>query len=298
MSGSPARLSPERERELLELWRRRVRSPDGIGPSGLLDRDTDARRAADYARPIAAPIAAPSAAYPGVEWLGSPNFSDGPSWGRATVDIAVLHTIVGTIASADARFQNASERASAHFGISATQRVQWVNLADIAWHAGNWPVNVRSIGFEHDDGGDYDGSRPDALYDNSSELLALVAADYPIPLVLVDLISPGCVPHRVVYATSCPDALDVGRIVAQAREGTMPITEQQQRILEKLAAREDVVFEMIDRGDTVKWLLQNLGEIVDRANEGHALYEAFRSAFGSTVASAASADSLNLPRRK
>ena len=236
---------------------------------------------------------------PRTAWLaGTTSYTNAQ---RKPVDIRliVIHVTEGPFWGSISWLQNQKAHASAHFVVSRTGRiVQMVHIGDIAWHAGNWPVNVRSIGFEHDDGGDYDGPRPDALYDNSSELLALVAADYPIPLVLVDLISPGCVPHRVVYATSCPDALDVGRIVAQAREGTMPITEQQQRILEKLAAREDVVFEMIDRGDTVKWLLQNLGEIVDRANEGHALYEAFRSAFGSTVASAASADSLNLPRRK
>jgi hypothetical protein len=169
-------------------------------------------------------------------------------------------------------------------------------LFDIAWHAGNWPVNVRSIGFEHDDGGDYDGPRPEALYDSSSDLLALVAADYPIPLVLIDLVAPGCVPHRVVYATSCPDALDVARIVAQAREGTMPITEQQQRILDKLATREDVVFEMIDRGDTVKWLLQNLGTIVDRANEGHALFDAVKNAVATAATAITKSDSTS-PRK-
>jgi hypothetical protein len=289
----------ERERELLELWHRRVRSPDGTGPSGLRDRDADARRAGRGVTggPLARPLAPEIAPYPNVEWLGSPNYSSGSEWGRSTIDMAVLHTMVGTIASANSRFQNPDERASAHFGISATRRVQWVDLADIAWHAGNWPVNVRSIGFEHEDGGDYDGPRPHALYDNSSELLALVAADYPIPLVLIDLIAPGCVPHRAVYATACPDALDVARIVAQAREGSMPITEQQQRILDKLATREDVVFEMIDRGDTVKWLLQNLGTIVDRANEGHALFEAFKNAFGSTVAALTKSDSSNTTPR-
>ena len=101
------------------------------------------------------------------EWLGSPNYSPGrdghdmaiaPSW-------VVIHTMVGTIESANARFQQAGQQASAHYGVGSTGRlVQWVDESDAAWHAGVYNVNLDSIGIEHEDHGDYNGPRPDALY--------------------------------------------------------------------------------------------------------------------------------------
>lgn len=47
-----------------------------------------------------------------------------------------------------ATFQNPGRSASAHFVVEAGRVVQMVDLADTAWHAGDWPINQCSIGIE------------------------------------------------------------------------------------------------------------------------------------------------------
>lgn len=47
-----------------------------------------------------------------------------------------------------ATFQNPGRGASAHFVVEAGRVVQMVDLANTAWHAGNWPINQCSIGIE------------------------------------------------------------------------------------------------------------------------------------------------------
>ncbi|MEW6859878.1 N-acetylmuramoyl-L-alanine amidase [Trueperella pyogenes] len=45
-------------------------------------------------------------------------------------------------------FKNPGRGASAHYVVEAGRVVQMVDLANTAWHAGNWPVNQCSIGIE------------------------------------------------------------------------------------------------------------------------------------------------------
>src|SRR5262245_39662148 len=85
------------------------------------------------AKPVALRVA-PSRAPPSVpamniEFLGSPNFTPGRDGHDLVTEprYVVIHTMVGTIASANARFQQASEQASAHYGVGLDGRiVQWV----------------------------------------------------------------------------------------------------------------------------------------------------------------------------
>jgi hypothetical protein len=144
--------------------------------------------------------------------------------GRA-VDVTqgVLHTMVGSIGSARSTFQSdtlASPR-SAHYGVpiadgAAVER--YVPESSTAWHAGNWPVNQRSIGVEHEDLMLYDDPRPASLYVKSAELVAAISARHSIPLVLThDVEAPGWLPHWVATSTHCPGTLDVDTIIAMAR---------------------------------------------------------------------------------
>src|SRR4030081_3246377 len=97
---------------------------------------------------------------PGASFLGSPNYSAGRPGGISWI---VLHTMVGTVASANARFQNPNQQASAHYGIGLDGSLfQWVDESDTAWHAGDFVVNQASIGIEHEDGGNYNSPRTDA----------------------------------------------------------------------------------------------------------------------------------------
>lgn len=137
----------------------------------------------------------------------------------------VLHTMVGTIASARTTFQNdhlAAPR-SAHFGVPYYGGVvdRYVNPFETAWHAGNWPVNQRSIGIEHEDFLHYDEPRPFGLYVTSAALLATLQVAHGFPLVLVDDPErPGVMRHRTAVATHCPGTLDVDLIIGMARGET------------------------------------------------------------------------------
>lgn len=125
----------------------------------------------------------------------------------------VDHTMVGTIASATARFRNASAIVSATFGVGLSGRlVLWVAVDRIAYHAGNWPINEERVGIEHEDGGAYwDAVRAPELYLASGALHRALADDAGFPL---DDEHVG--PHKLFTATACPDALDIPRILAIA----------------------------------------------------------------------------------
>lgn len=153
---------------------------------------------------------------PNATWLGSPNYSAGRPGGVSWI---VLHTEVGTNASANARFQNIAQAASAHYGVGLDgSLVQWVDEDSTAWHAGDFAVNQASIGIEHEDGGSYNSPRPDALYARSAQLVAAICSRYGIPVQRGNYAAriAGCIDHRTVYATGCPDSLDTDRIIAQA----------------------------------------------------------------------------------
>jgi N-acetylmuramoyl-L-alanine amidase len=149
-----------------------------------------------------------------VQWLGSPNFT--PNRYGHTVSKIVLHTMVGTIAGANSRFQNSSQQASAHYGVGLDGRfVQWVSETDAAWHAGNFNVNLDSIGIEHEDGGDYNGPRTPQLYQSSIALVRELVGKYHIQENQIYR-------HSQVsdLPTACPDALDTSRIITEAFSST------------------------------------------------------------------------------
>lgn len=146
------------------------------------------------------------------EWLGplpDSNWDDTPR----TVEGIVDHTMVGTIESATGRFENPSSIVSAALGVGLSGRiVLWVALDRIAYHAGNWPINVKRIGIEHEDDGRYwDAERTPEMYLASGALHAALAAEFHFPL---DDAHVG--PHSRFRATACPDALDIPRILAIA----------------------------------------------------------------------------------
>lgn len=153
---------------------------------------------------------------PGAQWLGSPNYSPARD-GHDLVSeprYIVMHTMVGTWQSANGRFQQAGQQASAHYGVTLDGGlVQWVDEGDAAWHAGNYQVNLDSIGIEHEDGGAYNSPRPEALKQRSAQLLAEISRRYGMPLDRVHVRL-----HKEVSLspTACPDALEVDDILARA----------------------------------------------------------------------------------
>jgi hypothetical protein len=132
------------------------------------------------------------------------------------IDRIVLHTTVGWAAAAEARFKNPTAQVSAHFLVRIDGSLwQFVDVWNAAYHAGDYGINLRSIGIENEDGGDFNGVRPDALYIRSAALVAQFCKEYSIPCVR-GTGGPGIYDHRQVHATGCPDALDTDRIIREA----------------------------------------------------------------------------------
>jgi hypothetical protein len=79
------------------------------------------------------------------------NYSD-DSRGVGDIDMVVIHTMEGSYSGAISWFQNGSAAASAHYMVRSSdgEITQMVDEADVAWHAGDWATNARSIGIEHE----------------------------------------------------------------------------------------------------------------------------------------------------
>jgi uncharacterized protein (TIGR03382 family) len=111
------------------------------------------------------------------------NYSD-YSRGSGDIDMIVIHTVQGSYSGCYAWFANCSAGASAHYVVRSSdgQITQMVQEADVAWHAGNWDINVRSVGIEHEGYVDDCSYYTDALYTHSAALTADIAARQGVSL--------------------------------------------------------------------------------------------------------------------
>lgn len=157
-----------------------------------------------------------------IQWIGcsSSNYNTGRlGYG---VNGVIIHTVVGTMTACDGTFQNPTRQASAHYCVADDGSVihQYVNENDTAWHCGRYypdssnPLaNVNTIGIEHGDNGAPYSPRPDALYVTSAALVRDICTRYGIPMDRTHIRK-----HLEVSVaiTTCPDTLDIDRIVAMA----------------------------------------------------------------------------------
>ena len=140
-----------------------------------------------------------------IRWIGAHqnNFAVGRAGKKP--EIVVVHWIVGTLASADATFQNPKRQVSAHYGVGQTEAHQYVKELDTAYHAGNLTVNRTSIGIEHEGGPNLPIT--DAVYRNSAWLINQIWKRYgKLPLRA----------HREFKQTACPGTLDLNRLKSMA----------------------------------------------------------------------------------
>lgn len=147
-------------------------------------------------------------------WIGSPNYDTN----RTPVDEIFIHWIVGTLASADAQFQKANGT-SAHYGIEDDQVHQYVKEEHVAYHAGVYSHNQRSIGIEHS----ADQNRPasEQTYQTSGKLIAEICKRHSIPLDREHIRG-----HKEVRATQCPGTMDIDKLIRIAKENsTDPLQE-------------------------------------------------------------------------
>ncbi|WP_159765915.1 N-acetylmuramoyl-L-alanine amidase [Streptomyces sp. HM190] len=99
------------------------------------------------------------------------------------VDLVIIHVTQTTYKNTMPVFWNPAKQVSAHYVLrSADGRVtQCVREQDIAWHAGNWDYNARSIGIEHEGWVDRPECFTTVLYEQSAALASEVCHRYGIP---------------------------------------------------------------------------------------------------------------------
>jgi N-acetyl-anhydromuramyl-L-alanine amidase AmpD len=123
--------------------------------------------------------------YPSAEWrpASTSNYTVSNRPTAYPLDHVIIHVTQETYADTLSIFQNPQKQVSAHYLVrSADGHVaQCVREADIAWHAGNWDYNTRSIGIEHEGWVDRPAYFTDALYERSAKLTAAICTAYGLP---------------------------------------------------------------------------------------------------------------------
>lgn len=107
--------------------------------------------------------------------------SDRPS--EYPVEYVVIHVTQETFADTVGIFQNPARQVSAHYVVRSADGyvAQCVQERNVAWHAGSWDYNTRSIGIEHEGWVDQPSYFTHAMYTQSAALTASVCNRYGIP---------------------------------------------------------------------------------------------------------------------
>ncbi|MGW3988758.1 N-acetylmuramoyl-L-alanine amidase [Streptomyces sp. NPDC004830] len=123
--------------------------------------------------------------HPGAAWhpASRSNYTPANRPRAHPLKYVVIHVAQTTYAGTLSVFRDPRERVSAHYVVrSSDGRVaQCVRESDIAWHAGNWDYNTRSIGIEHEGWVDRPGCFTDVMYERSARLTAAICGRYGIP---------------------------------------------------------------------------------------------------------------------
>ncbi len=149
--------------------------------------------------------------YPNATWMPAASGNYGVA-SRTSADMywIVLHTTEGTADSAISWFQNASSGVSAHYLVKRDGSVvQLVRDKDIAYHAGNYPYNQKSIGIEHERYGSSNWT--EAQFTASANLVKWLANQYAVTIAFPSGIAPavptngiGIIGHNQVPDPSNP----------------------------------------------------------------------------------------------
>jgi N-acetyl-anhydromuramyl-L-alanine amidase AmpD len=150
------------------------------------------------------------------EWLPSPYAKTGPSPGAyghydlgdrpetGNIDYIVMHDTEATWNTTLQLINTPTYAASWHYTIRSADGyiAQHVANDDVAWHAGNWYVNMHSIGIEQE-GFAADGAAwfTESLYQSSARLVRHLAREYGVPIDRAHIIGhdqvPGTTPGTV-----------------------------------------------------------------------------------------------------
>jgi N-acetylmuramoyl-L-alanine amidase len=158
--------------------------------NGLMRINRLTRKLAIALTPVAAVVTGGTTAmatsdYPPATWApaSSANYSPADRPHDYPIDMIVIHDTESSYASAISMFRDPARQASAHYVVSQTGRVaQMVLEHDIAWHAGNWDYNTRSIGIEHEGYAWTPWTFTAAEYDASARLAASICSRWGVPM--------------------------------------------------------------------------------------------------------------------
>lgn len=145
-------------------------------------------------------------------WIGSPNEDSN----RTAINVIFIHwfgdskTTHDAINAVDNIFQKPNGT-SAHYAIENTTVHQYVGEDKVAYHAGVYSWNQRSIGIEHSAGPNRMASTE--TYETSGKLVREIAKRHNIPLDREHIKA-----HNEVRATRCPGTMDIDRIIRIAKQ--------------------------------------------------------------------------------
>jgi N-acetyl-anhydromuramyl-L-alanine amidase AmpD len=143
---------------------------------------------------------------------------------RTKIDRVVIHSIVGIVSSAISRFSTKGTQTSAHYIVGNDGRL-WAGLEEYwtAYHSGNYAMNQRSIGIEHEW---YQGLvLTDKLYQTAGKLVGDICKYHNIPVDRQHILK-----HSEVIPTACPNQVNIDKIVAIAKSYIVPLTKEQQML--------------------------------------------------------------------
>ncbi|MEO3746780.1 N-acetylmuramoyl-L-alanine amidase [Plantactinospora sp. B5E13] len=131
---------------------------------------------------------------------GNHDLSDWPA--RQKIEYIVIHDTEETYDNTLRLVQDPTY-VSWHYTLRSADGhiAQHVRAKDVAWHAGNWYVNAKSIGLEHEGFAAQGTWYTEAMYRTSAKLVRHLAARYDIPLDRQHIIGhdnvPGVLPGNV-----------------------------------------------------------------------------------------------------
>lgn len=135
--------------------------------------------------------------YSGSTWYGaSPyNYTSANRPYSSRINKIIIHVAQGSYSGTINWFLNPSAQASAHYTVNYDGAVgQSVREKNIAWHAGNWKYNKKSVGIEHAGYINDPSWFTDSMYRSSARLTAYLCRKYGIPVDRYHIIGHNEVP--------------------------------------------------------------------------------------------------------
>ncbi|MBH5337100.1 N-acetylmuramoyl-L-alanine amidase [Streptomyces pactum] len=173
-----------------------LRRGAGLGAAAFGLTAADTASAAGPASPAGRVGAATT--YPTTHWIpaSTANYTVSSRPTSYPIDFVIVHITQETFQDAMRIFQDPARKVSSHYMVASADGYigQFVREKDIAWHAGNWNYNTRSIGIEHEGWVDRPEYFTDAMYRASARLTAAICTRYRIPRTRTRIIGHSEVP--------------------------------------------------------------------------------------------------------